>query len=244
LVIAALALAATLAGTAIAAGPEATTSALSKKKVKKIARKQINKLAPGLSVASADTANSADTADSANTADSAKTADSANTANRASNAGALQGASLASIAAGNDAFISDCNPNTAAYVQCGNVQLTLAREAKVLVIYGWRWSDNNADGIGLGRCRTTRNGADTSGDISMGESLNWQVLPAPDPPVHSHTGGDFDYAAPPVVDVQGPLQPGTYSFGLRCNDVFGADAIGPDIRYTGIRIAAVVMGTG
>ena len=55
IVVVALALLAALAGTAVA-GPSATTSAISKKKVKKIATKQINKLAPGLSVASADTA--------------------------------------------------------------------------------------------------------------------------------------------------------------------------------------------
>ena len=54
LIVAALALVAALAGTAVA-GPDAGTSALSKKKVKKIATKQINKLAPGLSVANADT---------------------------------------------------------------------------------------------------------------------------------------------------------------------------------------------
>lgn len=62
IVVAALALVAALAGTAVA-GPDASTSAISKKKVKKIAEKQainqINELAPGLSVANADTAASA-----------------------------------------------------------------------------------------------------------------------------------------------------------------------------------------
>jgi hypothetical protein len=65
IVLAAVALVAALAGTALA-GSDATTSAINKKKVKKIATKQatkqINKLAPGLSVASADTAASANTA--------------------------------------------------------------------------------------------------------------------------------------------------------------------------------------
>jgi hypothetical protein len=54
IIVAALALVAALAGTALA-GTDTTTSAISKKKVKKIATKQINKLAPGLSVANADT---------------------------------------------------------------------------------------------------------------------------------------------------------------------------------------------
>jgi hypothetical protein len=70
LIVAVLALVAALAGTAVA-GPDASTSAISKKKVKSIATKQINKLAPGLSVAHADTATSATTADSAAQAENA-----------------------------------------------------------------------------------------------------------------------------------------------------------------------------
>ena len=72
IIVAALALVAALAGTAIA-GSDVQSSALSKKKVKKIAKKQakkqINKLAPGLSVAHADSADSATTADSATQVD-------------------------------------------------------------------------------------------------------------------------------------------------------------------------------
>ena len=52
IVVAALALTAAVAGTAVAA-PTADTSALTKSKVKRIANKQINKAAPGLSVATA-----------------------------------------------------------------------------------------------------------------------------------------------------------------------------------------------
>jgi hypothetical protein len=74
-----LALVAGAAGTAVA-GPDASSSAISKKKVKKIATKQINKLAPGLSVAhaeSADTATNAENADNAASANSALSAQSA-----------------------------------------------------------------------------------------------------------------------------------------------------------------------
>ena len=46
IVVAALALIAALAGTAVA-GPGASSSAITKSKVKKIANKQINKLLPG-----------------------------------------------------------------------------------------------------------------------------------------------------------------------------------------------------
>jgi len=65
LLIAIVALIAALAGTAIAADPVANTSALTKKKVKKIVKKQINKLAPGLSVANADNATNAGNAQNA-----------------------------------------------------------------------------------------------------------------------------------------------------------------------------------
>lgn len=198
--------------------------AISGRRLGRIVRRQLGKLAPGLSVASAGTATFAQKANHAQTAEDA------------SNASAIQGAALASIAAGNDAYSAQCNPNTASFVQCGSVQLTLTREAKVLVIYGWRWSNDGSDTLALGRCRTTRNGADTSDDITMGEVLN--SSPDEEVPLHKHDGGVFDNAAPPVVDVQGPLQPGTYTFGLRCNDEFG-----DDIVYSGIRIAALVMGS-
>jgi hypothetical protein len=62
LLVAVLALVAAVAGTAVA-GPGATTSKLTKKKVVEIADQEINKLAPGLSVAHAGTANSAQNAD-------------------------------------------------------------------------------------------------------------------------------------------------------------------------------------
>jgi hypothetical protein len=58
ILVAAVALVAAFAGTALA-GSDAATSAINKKKVKKIARKQINQLAPGLSVDHANTADSA-----------------------------------------------------------------------------------------------------------------------------------------------------------------------------------------
>jgi hypothetical protein len=64
MVVAAVALIFAVAGTAIA-GPGAISNKISKSKVKKIAKKQINKAAPGLSVAHAQTAGSADSATNA-----------------------------------------------------------------------------------------------------------------------------------------------------------------------------------
>jgi len=69
-----IALVAALAGTAVAADPTATTSALSKKKVKKIANKQITKRAPDLAVASADNATNAQNAVNATNATNANNA--------------------------------------------------------------------------------------------------------------------------------------------------------------------------
>jgi hypothetical protein len=72
LVIATLSLVAALAGTAVA-GSDVQSSAVSKKKVKKIARKQatkqINKLAPGLSVLNAENATNSDQLDNLNSTD-------------------------------------------------------------------------------------------------------------------------------------------------------------------------------
>jgi hypothetical protein len=79
ILVAVAALVAAVAGTAIADDQGAST-AVSKKKVKKIAKKQINKLAPGLSVAHARTADSATSAKTANRATAADRATRADTA--------------------------------------------------------------------------------------------------------------------------------------------------------------------
>src|SRR5215211_2319231 len=92
LLVAVAALIAALAGTAVA--EVATTARLDKKEkkqVRKIARKQINKLASGLSVANADNATNAQNAVNAQNAESA---DNATTAN---NANAVDGVSAAGI---------------------------------------------------------------------------------------------------------------------------------------------------
>jgi hypothetical protein len=103
-----LALVAALAGTAVA-GPDASTSAITKKTVKKIATKQINQLAPGLSVAHADTADSADTANSANTANTADTANTANTATSANPIAFARVAADANVLEADSKGIGDAN---------------------------------------------------------------------------------------------------------------------------------------
>jgi hypothetical protein len=79
MVVAVVALIAALGGTAVGA------AFITKKQSKKIAANQVNKLAPGLSVASAKNADSANTANSANTATTAGSADNVLAAKVASN---------------------------------------------------------------------------------------------------------------------------------------------------------------
>lgn len=96
------AIVAAVAGTAFA-GPEGLTSALTKSKVKKIARQQVTQLAPALHVASADTASKADTAtsaDRAGTADTATSAGTATNAHTADNAEALGGKAASGFGSG------------------------------------------------------------------------------------------------------------------------------------------------
>jgi hypothetical protein len=96
------AIVAAVAGTALA-GPQAQTSALTKSKVKKIARQQVTQLAPTLHVASADSASKAGTATRAETADTAVTATSADRATHAETAGnadALGGNAASSFGSG------------------------------------------------------------------------------------------------------------------------------------------------
>ena len=102
IVVAVLALVAALAGTAIA-GPDASISAITKNKVKKIARQQVTQLAPTLHVATADNASKADTATSADTANTADTATSADTAASADTATSAQTAGNADALGGNAA---------------------------------------------------------------------------------------------------------------------------------------------
>jgi hypothetical protein len=90
MVLAALALVFAMVGTAVA-GPGAISSKITKAKVKKIAKKQINKAAPGLSVAHADTATSATNATNANNATNATNA------NNAANATNLAGKSAPDV---------------------------------------------------------------------------------------------------------------------------------------------------
>jgi hypothetical protein len=142
-----LALVAAVAGTAVA-GPGATTSKLSKKKVAKIADQEINKLAPGLSVAHAESANTATHADNATSADQAASADSALSAQsalKADTADSVGGVSIepVSVTETDPGFITllDVSGSTVGLNCNTNVSFELARGASSPAITG-QWIRN------------------------------------------------------------------------------------------------------
>ena len=90
IVLAVIALVFAMAGSAIA-GTDALSSKITKSKVKKIAKKQINKAAPGLDV------KSAKTADKATNADNATNAANAANATNATNAAAVNNVAVRSL---------------------------------------------------------------------------------------------------------------------------------------------------
>jgi hypothetical protein len=124
-----LALVAAVVGTAVA-GPTATTSKLGKKKVVKIADQEINKLAPGLSVAHAESANTANTATSADNADSANSAVSAQSALSANTADSVGGVSIEPVRLARpdgspETTIVSVNGSFVSLSNCGSGQVTL-----------------------------------------------------------------------------------------------------------------------
>jgi hypothetical protein len=129
-----------LVGTAIAAPVVVLTlTKQEKKQVKKIAGKisdkKITARAPGLSVASANTAGSANTAKSADTAKSANTAKSADTANTATNAGnanTVGGVPATALTIGRSNQVLDCFGDTG--YTCAAVTLSMPRAGRVLLV--------------------------------------------------------------------------------------------------------------
>ena len=132
-----------LVGTAMAA-PSAIKSVLNKpekKQVKKISKNQINKLAPGLSVARAETA---------------------------SNADAVGGQSLANIAvARSDTPGAQCDPTGATFLVCATVNMTLPHEGRVLLIgTAGQIAFNNANTSG--NCLFQVDGVNSGGAVLVG----------------------------------------------------------------------------
>jgi hypothetical protein len=193
MVVAISALIVALAGTAMAA-PTAIKSILNKqekKQVKNIAKNQVNKLAPGLSVRRADSAARADTA---------------------ANADALGGQSLANVAIGRSDPTTGgvCDPNSSTFVNCASVDVTLPHEGRVLLVgTGGQYSFDG--GVTQGSCRMTIDGVAQGGSfITVGN----QTDASPGVTGAANRGYARGFA---TTIVTGPVGAGAHSFGLDCN---------------------------
>jgi hypothetical protein len=191
LVVAVVALVAALAGTAVASDPVATTSAINKKKVKKIANKQIDKRAPDLSVASAESADNAATADSATTAQSAAR---------------LAGLAPGSINVASQGFGggSGCDPGTDTV--CASTQLQQPRRSDVLVLAaGTFWGNAGA----TGRCTVDLvNPAEPSVQIEVGQATA----------THTSSDSGDGFSLPHLFQ---DVPAGSRTFQLKCNQETG-----------------------
>src|SRR5829696_3267247 len=212
MIVAALALIVALAGTAMAA-PTAIKSILNKKEkkqVKNIAKNQVNKLAPGLSVASA------------------KNADAAKRSDTAANADSVGGHPLANIAVGRSDPTTGgpCDPQTATFVSCASVDVNLPHEGRVLLIgTGAQYAFNT--GVTQGDCRMTTDGSALGGSfVSLGNQTD------PSPGVTGAANRIYGNGFTTTV-VTGPISAGTHSFGLECNQ---NDA---DVEFENAQISAV-----
>jgi hypothetical protein len=179
-----------LAGTAMAA-PTAVKSVLNKqekKQTKNIAKNQVNKLAPGLSVARAGTAN---------------------TANTAANADAVGGQALANIVtARSETPGAQCDPTSTTPIVCATLSMTLPHEGRVLLI-------GTAGHVAFGGAQSTGNclfrvdGVNSGGSVQIGNNfapVNTGVA------ARSFPDG---FATTVVTD---PVSAGAHTFALACNE--------------------------
>jgi len=205
ILVAVLALVAALAGTAVA-GPGASTSAISKKKVK---------LAPGLSVAHADTADRADTAGSADTA---------------ANADAVGGQALANIAVARSVNPGGpaCDPTSSTLVNCATVNMTLPHEGRVLLIgTAGQVAFNNAQTAG--DCLFRVDGVNSGGSVHVGN----QYAPTPTGATATNFPNGFSNTV-----VTNPVPAGDHAFSLACSESAS------DVEFVGPQISALLVGSG
>jgi hypothetical protein len=217
MIVAMTALIIALAGTAMAA-PTAIKSILNKqekKQVKNIAKNQVNKLAPGLSVASA------------------KNADATKRADTAANADTVGGQSLANIAIGRSDPSTGgvCDPNSTTFTTCASVDVNLPHEGRVLLIgTGGQYAFNA--GVTQGSCRMTVDGvAQGLSFITLGNQTDASagVTGA------ANRGYARGFATTMVTD---PVSAGPHTFGLDCNETDS------DVEFENGQISAAMLGSG
>jgi hypothetical protein len=191
MIVAGAALVIALAGTAMAA-PVAIKSILNKqekKQVKKIAKNQVNKLAPGLKVRSA------------------------GSADRADNADAVGGQPLANIVTGRSdpTTGAQCDPNSTTFVTCSDVEVNLPHAGRVLLIGTGAQYAFNA-GVTQGTCRLTTDGNSLGGSLV---SLGNQTDASPGVTGAANRGYGRGFTTTIVTDA---LAAGAHSFAMQCNE--------------------------
>jgi len=220
MIVASVALLIALAGTAMAA-PTAIKSILNKqekKQTKNIAKNQIAKAAPGLSVKHANTAGSADTAKRADVATSAD---------------ALSAQSLANIAiARSDPTTGgQCDPTSTTFATCASVDFTLPHDGRVLLVgTGGQYAFNA--GVTQGTCRLTTDGNSLGGSVI---SLGNQTDASPGVTGAANRGYARGFATTIVTD---PVSAGPHTFAMQCNET---DA---DVEFENPQISAALFGSG
>ena len=199
IVVAVAALVAALGGAAVA--QPVANKAVTKKKVKKIADKEIAKKAPGLSVAHADTADTADTA---------------------TNANAVGGQALANIAVARSVNPGGpaCDPTSATLVNCATVNMTLPHEGRVLLLGTAGQIAFTAAGT-QGDCLFRVDGVNSGGSVHVGN----QYVPTP----VGATAPNFPNGFSNTV-VTDPVPAGDHAFSLACSESAADVAfVGPQI---------------
>src|SRR5262245_21015174 len=220
--VAVVALVAALAGTALAE-PNASISAITKKKVKGIVAKQIDTLAPGLSVAHADTA------------DKATNATSAQSATRAQTANTVGGIPPSQIGAvGRNNFVPGgtlCQDGDHNGTDCASVDLQLPRSGRVFVTATAEYFPINFNDL---------SGPDSEFDTTNSVKGFCQIAIdgiAVGGPAFGVVENDRDFSNLTVHRVTQPLDPGTYNFAIRCTEQDG------EMAWELPSISAVMLGS-
>ena len=183
--------------------------------MKKIANKEIDKRAPGLSVAHADTADTATNADTADTADTATNAD------------AVGGQALANIAVARSANPGGpaCDPTSATLVNCATVNMTLPHEGRVLLIgTAGQVAFNSA--TTAESCLFPVNSVDSGGSVHVGN----QYTPTPTGATAVNFPNGFSNTT-----VTNPVPAGAHAFSLACSES------NSDVEFVGAQITALLV---
>lgn len=182
-------------------------------------------------VPSASNADNATHATSADTATSATSATNATTVGGASVDSLTIGRSTASTTGGGTS--SSCDPSSAAFVDCGNVALTLPRPGRVLIVADAAY--DGASSLGYrGDCKLTVDGTQigasvANGTVYVGAGVGEFIGPG----YNGNTQAAMGLNA--ITDV---LPAGAHTLALQCNQAGGS------IEFQETSVSAVMIGAG